>query len=72
MTKTSFNRDNVLSPEERVQSAVKCLSLLSDETERMTEKEADFVNDMEIKIDHFGCTERQLAWLRDLVSKYAT
>lgn len=71
MTQTAFNRDSVLSPEDRLVSARKCLNLLASETDSMGEKEATFVEDMQNKIDHFGVTERQLAWLRDLVSKYA-
>lgn len=72
MTKTAFSRDNVLDDDERLASARKCLMLLSGETERMGQKEAEFVADMENKIDLFGVTERQLAWLRDLVTKYVT
>ena len=72
MTKAAFNRDGILDEDERLISARKCLALLSGETERMGEREAEFVEDMENKIDSFGVTERQLAWLRDLVSKYAT
>jgi hypothetical protein len=71
MTKTAFDRDNILSPEDRLASARKCLSLLLPEVNGMGDKEADFVNDMENRIEHFGVTERQLAWLRDLVTKYA-
>jgi hypothetical protein len=72
MTKPAFDRDGILNHDERLASARKCLSLLSGETERMGEREAEFVEDMENKIDVFGVTERQLVWLRDLVSKYAT
>lgn len=71
MARPAFNRDGILSPEERMTSARKCLYLLSGETENMGDKEAQFVDDMQEKIDAFGVTERQLAWLRDLVSKYA-
>lgn len=71
MTHTAFNRDNVLSPEDRLASARKCLALLAPETGGMGEKESAFVEDVENKIDHFGVSERQLAWLRDLVTKYA-
>lgn len=71
MTKFAFDRDNVLSPEERIVSARKCLNLLTPLTDSMGEKEAQFVDDMENKIDAFGVSERQLAWLRDLVGKYA-
>lgn len=67
-----FQRDNVLSFDERNASARKCLSLLEDYAERMTAKELGFVEDMPEKIERFGCSEPQLQWLRDLVSKYAT
>jgi hypothetical protein len=72
MTRTAFDRDNVLSEDDRLKSARKCLSLLATETDNMGEKEAQFIADMEEKIDRFGVSERQLAWLRDLVSKYST
>lgn len=71
MTKTAFNRDGILDSNERLTSARKCLGLLVPLTDGMGEKEAAFIEDMENKIDHFGVSERQLAWLRDLVSKYA-
>lgn len=70
MTKFAFDRDNVLSPEERIASARKCLNLLTPLTDGMGEKEAQFVDDTENKIDHFGVTERQLMWLRSLHEKY--
>lgn len=71
MTRTAFERDNILSPEDRLASARKCLVLLASETGGMGEKESAFVEDMENKIDNYGVSERQLAWLRDLVTKYA-
>lgn len=71
MTQTAFNRDNILSPDDRLASARKCLALLAPETDNMGEKESAFVEDMESKIGNYGVSERQLAWLRDLVSKYA-
>lgn len=40
--------------------------------ERMSERELGFVEEMPDKIERWGCTEPQLQWLRDLVSKYAT
>jgi len=67
-----FQRDNVLTGDERNRSARKCLSLLEDYTGRMNAKELGFVEDMPEKIERWGCTEPQLQWLRDLVSKYAT
>ena len=71
MSKPAFQRDNILSGDERLASARKCLDLLAPEVEGMGEKEAAFVEDMQNKIDRWGVSERQLAWLRDLVSKYA-
>jgi hypothetical protein len=71
MTKTSFNRDNILSSSERIASARKCLDLLSPEVENMGDREAEFVSEMMDKVERWGVTERQLAWLRDLVGKYA-
>lgn len=66
----AFQRDNVLSLDERNVSARKCLALLEDYTERMNAKELSFVEDMPDKIERWGCSEPQLQWLRDLVSKY--
>lgn len=51
MTQTAFNRDNVLSEDDRLKSARKCLALLEPETGSMGEKEAQFVADMQDKID---------------------
>jgi hypothetical protein len=67
-----FQRDNVLSIDERNASARKCLALLEDYAEQMNSKELGFVEDMPDKIERWGCSEPQLQWLRDLVSKYAT
>lgn len=70
MTKPAFNRDNILSSDERIRSARKCLALLSDCAEKMNAKELSFVEGMPDKLEEYGCTEPQLQWLRDLVSKY--
>lgn len=67
-----FQRDNVLSRSERDASARKCLALLDDCASAMNAKELGFVEDMPEKIEQWGCTEPQLQWLRDLVSKYVT
>ena len=71
MTRTAYNRDSVLTPEERSTSARKCIALLAPEVDAMAEREYQFVGEMQDKIDRLGVTERQLAWLRDLVEKYA-
>lgn len=68
MTKTAFNRDDVLSAAERNRSATKCLSLLEGNEAKMTDRERDFVENMGAREEF---SERQLAWLRDLVEKYA-
>jgi hypothetical protein len=65
-------RDNVLSDNERNASARKCLALLEDCTEKMNAKELSFVEEMPDKIERWGCSEPQLQWLRDLVSKHVT
>lgn len=70
MTKTAFNRDGVLTGDERRASANKCVNLLIDYSESMSTKERQFVED--ITDTTLPVTERQLAWLRDLVSKYVT
>ena len=70
MSKFAFNRDNILSPTERVTSARKCLTNLEPHIEAMGQTEADFVQRMLENIDRYGVSERQLAWLRDLNEKY--
>ena len=65
-----FQRDNVLTLDERNASARKCLSLLEDCMERLSERELGFVESMPEKIQRWGCTEPQLQWLRDLTEKY--
>lgn len=69
MVRPAFDRDNVLSTEERTASARKCLSILEGNEERLNGKAQQFVADMRDKVDRFGCTEGQLQWLRDLVDK---
>jgi len=66
-----FQRDNVLTADERNASARKCLALLEDCTQQMNAKELSFVEEMPDKIERWGCTEPQLQWLRDLVAKYS-
>lgn len=71
MTKTAFNRDGILDDNERLKSARKCVALLEDYTEHMQGHELSFVESVTEQIAEGRCTERQLAWLRDLVGKYA-
>lgn len=72
MSKFQHTRDNVLDADERNRSAWKCLALLEDCTQQMNAKELAFVEEMPDKVARWGCTEPQLQWLRDLVSKYVT
>lgn len=72
MTKTAFDRDNVLSPEDRVASARKCIAILEDagpEDLRMADYE--FLQGQRERSKYIGyqVSERQLMWLRDLVEK---
>jgi len=73
MSKAVFERGGILSGDERVSAAKKCLELLSPYTEQMRSNERNFVEDRADWIDRPNCSisERQLAWLRDLVEKYA-
>jgi hypothetical protein len=70
VTQTAFNRDGILSPEDRLASARKCLALLEPEVGGMGDREAEFIEDMQNRIHRYGVSERQLAWLRDLTEKY--
>jgi len=67
-----FQCDSILTADERNASARKCLALLEDYTERMNAKELGFVEEIPDKIERWGCTEPQLQWLRDLVSRHVT
>ena len=73
MTKPAFNRDNVLTPEDRLASARKCVSLLEAHALEMNPRETSFLSSMTLEVRKIRglISERQLAWLRDLVSKYA-
>jgi len=73
MTKTAFNRDNVLSPEDRLASARKCVRLLESHAHDMRPGETSFLSSITLEVRKIKgvISERQLAWLRDLVEKYA-
>lgn len=60
MTQTAFNRDNVLSEDDRLKSARKCLALLESETGMMDDKEAQFVADMQEKLTVGACLSGSL------------
>lgn len=73
MVRTAFDRDGILSPEDRLASARKCVSLLESHALDMNPKETSFLSSITIEVRRIEgiISERQLAWLRDLVSKYA-
>lgn len=73
MTKTAFDRDNVLTPEERAVSARKCLSILKDASaEHFRQRDYEFLLQQREKARYLSYTpsERQLAYLRDLVARF--
>jgi len=74
MTKTAFDRSNILTPDERAAAARKCLRLLADaDFDEMTENDRAFISDQRRMAGTiaYAPTERVLAWLRDCVEKYA-
>ena len=76
MSRTTYNRDNILTPEERAASARKCIQILDAEnhcTDDMRAKDYSFYVSQraEAKRLDYAPSERQLLWLRDLVEKYA-
>jgi hypothetical protein len=73
MTKTAFDRDGILTPDDRLTSARKCVSLLEPHALEMNPRDTSFLSSMVLETRKTSGTvsERQLAWLRDLVEKYA-
>lgn len=72
MAKVAFDRDGILSPEDRLASARKCVTLLDSHINEMTQGETSFFRSVSLETKKIKglISERQLAWLRDLVSKY--
>lgn len=73
MTRPAFTRDNVLSPEDRVASARKCLSILADaKSDDMSWKDYDFLENQRkaARYTTYAVSEKQLMYLRDLVSRF--
>lgn len=73
MPRPAFDRDNVLTPDERAASARKCLQLLGDVSacDVRPKDWTFFCNQLAAskRLD-YAPTEPQLQWLRDMVSKY--
>ena len=73
MTKTAYERDNVLTPDERTASARKCLSILAEATfQDMSRSDYNFLETHRRRALSigYGLSERELAWLRDLVERF--
>lgn len=71
MTQTAFNRDNILTNEERVESGRKCYRLLEPYTGDFNDWELNFITNVSDQLDRGFCSERQLKVLRDMAEKYA-
>jgi hypothetical protein len=72
MSKAAFNRDGILTPEERMVAARKCVANLRGPLAdgQMSSQHAHDFEDIAARIEKHGCSERQLAYLRDLNEKY--
>ncbi len=72
MARIAFDRDGILSPEDRLVSARKCVSLLESHAHEMSPGETSFLSSITLEVRKIKgvISERQLAWIRDLVSKY--
>jgi hypothetical protein len=69
MSKFAFDRSGILTPQERVDAARKCLGILEDNVESLGQTERQFVERMMENLDRYGISERQLAWRRDISEK---
>lgn len=70
MSKPAFTRDGILTSQERLDSARKCLRNIEEHLDELTDRERSFVADMVEKSEKYGVSERQLAFLRDINEKY--
>lgn len=76
MTRPAFQRDNILTGNERAESARKCLALMADISEQslIRSKDFDFLQShrQRARFVNYEPTEPQLLWLRDMVDRYVT
>ena len=76
MSKYAFERSNILTPQERVEAARKCLRLIGEDAnlDKMKTRDYEFYNDQTARAKRitYRVSEGQLAWLRDIVAKYVT
>lgn len=71
----AFNRDNILTPEERATSARKCINLLAQvDQSQISSKDLPFLlNQRQFSRNiRYAPSELELQWLRDLVERYVT
>lgn len=74
VTRPAFQRDNILSDDERAVSGRKCLSILASVApDRMRSRDRAFYEQQvrAAKFLGFVPSEPTLQWLRDLVERYA-
>lgn len=75
MSKTQFKRDDILNSSERSEAGRKCLKILASvDADEMSEGNRKFYlaqDEAADRLNNWEPSERQLAWLRDLVEKYA-
>jgi hypothetical protein len=68
MAYNDLTRESGGDDKQRVEEAHRILKILADvDSDGMTAKERDFVNQMQ---GCFECTTKQLFWLRDIKDKY--
>jgi hypothetical protein len=75
MARAAFQRDNVLTVDERATSARKCVSLLGDvHPHDMKAGDWTFFSEQlaQSKNIRYAPSEPQLQWLRDMVDRYVT
>lgn len=75
MATTAFNRSNILDDTERAEAARRCLRILeeADEDEMKDNDYAFYIDQMAwSNRTGYAPSERQLAWLRDMVERYCT
>lgn len=78
MSGYQFGRDNILSDDERAESARKCINILMpvwlDKGHQWRDNDAKFFTNQHSYSNRISYNpgERELAWLRDLVERYDT
>lgn len=73
MTKYAFERSNILSSDERVEAARKCLKIIGDDADfdKMPIRDFEFYSDQVARSKRvtYALSENALAWLRDITAR---